>query len=82
MIQAMRRCVTHFSVLMGLMGGLKRAGALICHDLDWLEARHDWPGLNSMFKSDSPDALPLTDAMRVLRQCSQALVLELVDRPR
>ena len=24
--------------------------ALICHDLEWLEARHDWPGLKAISK--------------------------------
>ena len=24
--------------------------ALICHDLDWLNARHDWPGLKTIGK--------------------------------
>ena len=24
--------------------------ALICHDVDWLNARHDWPGLKAIGK--------------------------------
>ena len=31
-------------------GRIETRRALICHDLDWLEARHDWPGLKAIGK--------------------------------
>ena len=31
-------------------GRIEMRRALICHDLEWLEARHDWPGLKAIGK--------------------------------
>ena len=31
-------------------GRIETRRAWICHDLDWLEARHDWPGLKAIGK--------------------------------
>ena len=39
-----------FQSVDGNHGRIEMRRALRCHDLDWLEARHDWPGLKAIGK--------------------------------
>ena len=39
-----------FQSVDGAHGRIETRRALLCHDLEWLEARHDWPGLKAIGK--------------------------------
>ena len=39
-----------FESVDGVHGRIEMRRALICHDLDWLNAHHDWPSLKEIGK--------------------------------